>query len=107
MAGAQEAEREDGFARGRANSSEVPPEDDVVEEEVAEAAPELDISTLDPRQVNQFKFICDRYMNKDFAAFKSVDGYATLLTSILSNKRSEEIQSELMDLVGDDFELCF
>ena len=37
----------------------------------------------------------------------SIDGYANLLSIILSNKRSEEIQEELISLVGfENLELC-
>lgn len=37
----------------------------------------------------------------------SLDGYASLLSVILSNKRNEEIQEELMDLVGfQNIDLC-
>jgi hypothetical protein len=66
----------------------------------------LDLSLVDPSKVNWFKYIVDKYLNEDASILNSTDAYANLLTIVLSQKKNEEIQDELLDLVGfDNFEL--
>jgi hypothetical protein len=68
----------------------------------------LDLTQVDPTKVNWFKYIVDKYLNEesDSSALNSTDAYANLLQIVLSNKKDEEIQNELLDLVGfENFEL--
>jgi len=58
--------------------------------------------------VNWFKYIVDKYLNDEAnsTVLNSTDAYANLLQITLSAKKNEEIQDELLDLVGyDNFEL--
>jgi hypothetical protein len=57
--------------------------------EVIDRPPLLDISQIDPTKVNWFKYIID-----------TADSYANLLNILLSSKKNEEIQEDLLDLVG-------
>lgn len=60
---------------------------------------------MDPKKVNWFKYIVDKHLNDD-SVLNSTDAYANLLQIVLSSKKDEEIQDELLDLVGfDNFEL--
>jgi hypothetical protein len=75
---------------------------------VEEAESLLDLSQIDPSKVNWFKYIVDKYLNEeaDSSILNSTDAYANLLQIVLSAKKNEEIQDELLDLVGfDNFEL--
>lgn len=81
------------------------------ESESAQAMDQQQFELLDPRKINQFKFLMDRYLQKPedggTSLLTTIDGYASLLSIILSNKRSEEIQEELITLVGfENIELC-
>jgi hypothetical protein len=64
---------------------------------------------VDPSKVNWFKYIVDKYLNDDEAdssILNSTDAYANLLQIVLNNKKNEEIQDELFELVGySNFEL--
>lgn len=68
----------------------------------------LDINQVDPSKVNWFKYLVDKYLNEETnsSVLNSTDAYANLLHIILCTKKNEEIQDELLDLVGfDNFEL--
>jgi hypothetical protein len=68
----------------------------------------LDINLVDPSKVNWFKYLVDKYLNEEASSsvLNSTDAYANLLHIILCSKKNEEIQDELLDLVGfDNFEL--
>ena len=78
------------------------------EDEVKEEP--LDIESIDPSKINQFKFIIDKYLSGDqsVSILNTIDGYASLLNVLLSQKKNEEIQDEIMGLVGDhNFEMVF
>ena len=63
---------------------------------------------VDPSKVNWFKYIVDKYLNDetDTSILNSTDAYANLLQIVLNNKKNEEIQDELFELVGySNFEL--
>jgi hypothetical protein len=83
-------------------------EDDENQEESEE---EFDISQIEPSKINWFKFILDKYLKlKDEegnpTALNNADAYVNLLNIITTNKKNEEIQEELLDLVGfHNFEL--
>jgi hypothetical protein len=70
--------------------------------EVIEKPPLLDISQIDPTKVNWFKYIIDTAMqdSEDGSAMNTTDSYANLLNILLSSKKNEEIQEDLLDLVG-------
>lgn len=75
---------------------------------IEKAEPLLDLSQVDPSKVNWFKYIVDKYLNDEAESslLNSTDAYANLLQMVLSQKKNEEIQDELLDLVGyDNFEL--
>ena len=58
---------------------------------------------IEPAKINQFKYILDKYLQKgedEGSALNTIDGYANLLSIILSNKKADEIQEELINLVG-------
>lgn len=66
---------------------------------------ELDMNQVEPHKVNWFKYIIDRYLQLEDdegnpSALNNPDAFLNLLNIILSNKRNEEIQEELLDLVG-------
>jgi len=50
---------------------------------------------VDPRKINQFKFLIDRFLQQPTdgspSFLNTIDAYASLLSIILSNKKSEEI----------------
>lgn len=72
---------------------------------------EIDLEMLEPAQVNWFKFIIDNHlklMDEDGnpTVLNSADSFVTLLNILLNNKPNEEIQEELLNLVGfHNFEL--
>lgn len=61
--------------------------------------------------MNWFKYIIDRYLKPEDeegnpSALNNPDAYVNLLNIILTSKKNEEIQEELLDLVGfHNFEL--
>ena len=58
---------------------------------------------IEPSKVNWFKYLVDTYLTEDNSTvLNSTDAYANLLTIVLSAKKNEEIQEELLDLVGYD-----
>jgi hypothetical protein len=58
---------------------------------------------IEPSKVNWFKYLVDTYLTEDNSTvLNSTDAYANLLSIILTTKRNEEIQEELLDLVGFD-----
>ena len=58
---------------------------------------------IEPSKVNWFKYLVDTYLTEDNSTvLNSTDAYANLLTIVLSPKKNEEIQEELLDLVGYD-----
>ena len=66
---------------------------------------DVDLSQIEPNKVNWFKYIIDRFMKlKDEdgnpSALNNADAYVNLLNILVANKKSEEIQNELLDLVG-------
>lgn len=71
----------------------------------------MDLSTIEPHKVNWFKFIIDRYLKLqdeegNDSALNNPDAFVNLLNILLTSKKNEEIQEELLDLVGwHNFEL--
>jgi len=69
------------------------------------------VDSLDPTQVNWFKYYMDKYLklvdeDGNQSALNSPDAYVNLLNMIISRKSDEEIQNEMLDLVGfHNFEL--
>ncbi len=61
--------------------------------------------------MNWFKYIIDKYLklqdeDGNPTALNNADAYVNLLNIVLTSKRNEEIQEELLDLVGyHNFEL--
>lgn len=52
------------------------------------------MDTIEPSKINQFKYILDKFLQKsedEGSALNTIDGYANLLSIILSNKSAEEI----------------
>ena len=63
----------------------------------------LDLSMIEPSKVNWFKYLVDTYLTDDNSTvLNSTDAYANLLSIVLTTKKNEEIQEELLDLVGYD-----
>ena len=79
------------------------------EEESSEE--ELDLSQIEPSKVNWFKYILDKYLkltdeDGNQTALNTADAYVNLLNILLTPKKSEEIQEDLLSLVGfHNFEL--
>jgi hypothetical protein len=67
---------------------------------------EVDIDTVDPMKINQFKYVIDKYMkysdDQGQTVLNSVDAHAELLGIIISAKSNEEIQFDLFELVGEN-----
>lgn len=84
-------------------------EEEEVKEEIME--PQIDLDSIEPHKVNWFKYLVDKYLKLtdeegNPSALNSADAFVNLLSSLLSNKKNEEIQGELLDLVGfHNFEL--
>jgi len=58
---------------------------------------------IEPSKVNWFKYLVDTYLTDDNSTvLNSTDAYANLLSIVLTTKKNEEIQEELLDLVGYD-----
>lgn len=58
---------------------------------------------IEPSKVNWFKYLVDTYLTEDNSTvLNSTDAYANLLSIVLTTKKNEEIQEELLDLVGYD-----
>ena len=78
-----------------ANSIQADEDDEEEKADVVEPIEEVDLTMIEPSKINQFKFILDRYLQQPedggVSLLSSIDGYANLLSIILSNKRSEEI----------------
>jgi len=61
--------------------------------------------------VNWFKYIIDKYLchvdeDGNTSALSTADAYVNLINILLTTKKNEEIQNELLDLVGfHNFEL--
>ena len=80
-------------------------DEDNKEEEEEDDDGELDLSTVEPSKVNWFKYILDKYLvhedsDGNLTALNTADAYVTLLNLILSNKKNEDIQEDLLNLVG-------
>ena len=63
------------------------------------------MDSIEPHKINWFKYILDRYLKLEDeegnpSALNNADAYINLLNIMLSNKKNEEIQNELLDLVG-------
>lgn len=69
------------------------------------------MTELEPSKVNWFKYIIDKYLkltddDGNKTALNTADAYVNLLNILLTSKKNEEIQGELLDLVGfHNFEL--
>jgi len=61
----------------------------------------IDLNSLDPVNVNWFKYIFDKYVKPD-SMLNSVDAVVNLLSMILNNQKDEEIQMEVIELIGFD-----
>ena len=58
---------------------------------------------IEPSKVNWLKYLVDTYLTEDNSTvLNSTDAYANLLSIVLTTKKNEEIQEELLDLVGYD-----
>ena len=63
----------------------------------------IDLNMIEPSKVNWFKYLVDTYLTDDNSTvLNSTDAYANLLSIVLTTKKNEEIQEELLDLVGYD-----
>ena len=67
---------------------------------------------MDPVKINWFKYCIDKYLKlygeegNPSILINNIDAFANLLNIVTSNKKDEEIQGELLDLVGfHNFEL--
>lgn len=63
------------------------------------------MSTIEPSKINWFKFIVDKYLvmqdeDGNASALNTADAYVSLLNIVLSVKKNEEIQEDLLGLVG-------
>lgn len=80
-------------------------------EEEEEEEEEIDWSLIEPSKVNWFKFILDKNLKLtddegNVSALNTPHAVVNLLNIILTSKKNEEIQEELLDLVGyHNFEL--
>lgn len=80
-------------------------------EEQSDDEEDMDLSQLEPSKVNWFKYILDKHLRtKDdegnSSALNTADAYVNLLNILLTTKKNDEIQGELLDLVGyHNFEL--
>lgn len=67
------------------------------------------MNTIEPSKVNWFKYILDKHVKHEegsHSALSTADAYVNLLNILLASKKNEEIQEELLDLVGyHNFEL--
>ena len=66
---------------------------------------ELDLSEVEPSKVNWFKYILDKYLKMtdedgNQTALNTADAFVSLLNIILTSKKNEEIQEDLLSLVG-------
>lgn len=73
---------------------ELPPEED-----------EINLNTVEPHKFNWFKYLLDKHLqfadeDGNQSALHSADSYINLLNIVISPKSNEEIQEELLDLVG-------
>lgn len=72
---------------------------------------EIDWSLIEPSKVNWFKFILDKHLrltddDGNISALNTPHAVVNLLNILLTQKKPEEIQGELLDLVGfHNFEL--
>ncbi len=79
--------------------------------ESEEEEEEFDISKLDPSKVNWFKYTMEKYLKMhdedgNETVLTSAHAYVNLLNILLANKKNEEIQEDLLNLVGfHNFEL--
>jgi len=70
-----------------------------------EEEPDINLDNIEAYKFNWFKYLIDKYLqHKDddgnVSALHSADSYITLLNIVISAKTNEEIQDELLDLVG-------
>jgi len=81
------------------------------EEEEEDQMEDIDLSLVEPSKVNWFKYILDKYLQmKDedgnMTALNTADAFVNLLNILLTPKKNEEIQEDLLSLVGfHNFEL--
>jgi hypothetical protein len=73
--------------------------------ELEDDAFEIDLNTVEPHKFNWFKYLIDKHLeHKDEdgneSALHTTDSYINLLNIVTSQKSNEEIQEELLDLVG-------
>lgn len=59
----------------------------------------------EPHRFNWFKYLLDVHLKPEDdegnkSAVESADGYITLLNIVISSKSNDDIQNELLDLVG-------
>lgn len=72
---------------------------------------EFELQAMQNRNFNWFKYILDRYLKTadedgNQSALNTADAYVNLLNILTTQKKNEEIQGELLDLVGyHNFEL--
>jgi hypothetical protein len=55
---------------------------------------------VDPRKVNWFKFLVDKHLSQENSVLNNNDAYANLLQLLLSRKLNDELQEDLVELVG-------
>ena len=72
---------------------------------------DLDLERIEPYKFNWFKYLLDKHLQHrdeegNVSALHTSDSYINLLNIIISSKSDEDIQGELLDLVGfHNFEL--
>jgi hypothetical protein len=87
------------------NNSNQITQDDYAEASEEEDETEINLETIEPYKFNWFKYLIDKHLqHKDeegnVSALHSADSYINLLNIVISQKSNEEIQEDLLDLVG-------
>ena len=66
---------------------------------------EIDLEKIEPHKFNWFKYLIDKHLQHNdedgnTSALHNADSYISLLNTVTSTKSDDEIQGELLDLVG-------
>jgi hypothetical protein len=66
---------------------------------------DIDLEKIEPHKFNWFKYLLDKHLKHvdeegNMSALHTADAYINLLNIVTSQKTNEEIQEELLDLVG-------
>ena len=74
-------------------------DDPQTRDEQEEEEEEVDVTLLDPRKVNWFKYVISEKM-KNLTDTHGMEFFNSILSMLISDKQDAEIQSELIDLIG-------